>query len=51
MLDEIDFDDYSLEEIDEMEEWQQLDDAINDEGSIFQDKLDMYRSEVWKQVR
>jgi len=41
----MDFDDYSLEEIDEMDEWQMIEQDINDEGAVFQDKLDMYRNE------
>ena len=42
----IDFEDYSLEEIDEMEEWQMIEQDIDDEGQKFQDKLDMYRREI-----
>jgi len=42
---EIDYEDYSLEELDEMDEYNMLSQDLDDEGSIFDDKLEMYRNE------
>ena len=43
---EIDYEDYSLEEIHEMDEYNMLSQDLDDEGSIFDDKLEIYRNEI-----
>ena len=46
IMKDIDFEDYSLEELDEMDEYSQLSQDLDDEGEMFQEKLDMYRAEI-----
>lgn len=45
-MNDFDYEDYSLEEIDEMDEYNMLSQDLDDEGSVFDDKLEMYRSEI-----
>ena len=41
----MDFYDYSLEELAEMDEYSMLAEDFDDEQSVFEDKLEMYRQE------
>ncbi len=40
------FENYTMEEMHEMDEYSMLSEEIDSEGEIFQDKLDMYRNEI-----